>query len=85
MCWTDTHSTGRTVLRRETITTPAGTFHCIVAREFKEETAPMHHESQWSDTWYAPGVGYVRHDELDSKFRPKTMEILVSITPQQNP
>lgn len=73
--------TGRKVLRRETITTPAGTFNCIVAREFKEENGPMHHRATWSDNWYAPGVGYVRHDELDSNFRPETMEILISIEP----
>ena len=28
------HVTGRKVLRRETITTPAGTFECMVVREF---------------------------------------------------
>lgn len=77
--------TGRKVLRRETITTPAGTFDCIVAREFKEENAPMHHVSCWSDTWYAHGVGYVRHDDLDDEMRPESMEILISITPQNNP
>ena len=77
--------TGRKVLRRETITTPAGTFDCIVAREFKEERAPMHHVAIWSDTWYAHGVGYVRHDDLDDNMHPETMEILISITPQNNP
>ncbi len=72
--------TARRVLRRETITTPAGTFHCVVAREFKEENGPMHHRTLWTDTWYAPGIGYVRHDDLDKNMIPETSEVLVRVT-----
>ena len=69
--------TERKVLRQETITTDAGTFDCIVAREHKVENAPMHHFDKWSDTWYAKGIGYVRHDVLDNKMDVEYSEILV--------
>lgn len=69
----------RKVLRRETLTTPAGSFDCIVAREHRVENGPMHHNDIWTDTWYAPGIGYVRHDHYDKKFRLESTEILVSI------
>lgn len=69
----------RFVLRQETLTTPAGTFKCIVAREHKVENAPLHHDDTWSDTWYAPGIGYVRHDSYNYKMELLSSEILVSI------
>ena len=75
--------TERTVLRRETITVPGGTYECIVAREHKVEDAPMHHSDIWSDTWYAPGVGYVRRDDYDKKMNLETSEVLIAITPMQ--
>ncbi len=70
--------TERSVLREETITTPAGTFKCMVARQHKVENAPLHHADNWSDSWYAPGVGYVRHDTYDKKMVLLTSEILIS-------
>lgn len=69
--------TERKVLRHEQITTPAGTFNCMVVREHKVEDGPMHHNDLWSDTWYAPGVGYVRRDGYDKKMRMEYMEILI--------
>ena len=70
--------TGRQVLRYETITTPAGTFDCIVVREHKVENAPMHHYDSWSQTWYARGVGYVRHDVLGKNMETEYSEVLIS-------
>ncbi|MBQ9584228.1 MAG: hypothetical protein IJR25_07905 [Bacteroidales bacterium] len=67
----------RKVLRCETITTPAGTFECVVAREHKIENGPFHYGDEWSDTWYARGVGYVRHDTLNKKMEPIESEILI--------
>ncbi|MBP5720311.1 MAG: hypothetical protein J6W82_04520 [Bacteroidales bacterium] len=69
--------TERTVLRRETLKTPAGSFDCIVAREHRCENGPMHHNDIWTDTWYAPGIGYVRHDHYDKKMRLESSEVLV--------
>ena len=74
---------GRKVLRRERITTPAGTFDCMVVRERKVEDGPFHHVDVWGDTWYAPGIGYVRHDEYDKKMQLETSEILLQDTKNQ--
>ena len=68
---------GRTVLRNETITTPAGSFQCVVCREHKVENAPLHHWDAWSDTWYAPGIGFVRHDVLKDNMEVETSDYLV--------
>lgn len=73
------HITGRRVLRKETITTPAGTFDCIVVREHKEEDAPFHHPDNWLDNYYAPGYGYVRHDKYDKNMHLQESEVLVRI------
>lgn len=73
------HVTGRHVLRRERITTPAGTFDCVVVRDFMEEDVPLHHKDNWLDSYYAPGLGYVRHDIYDSNMRVIESEVLVSI------
>ena len=69
----------RKVLRTETITTPAGTFECVVAREHKIENGPMHYVDTWSDSWYSKGIGYVRHDVMDVKKKLKESEILICI------
>ena len=69
--------TERVVLRKEQLTTPAGTFDCVVVREHKVEEGPMHHGDFWSDTWYAPGIGYVRHDTFDKRMRLESIEILI--------
>ena len=71
--------TGRVVLRRERITTPAGTFDCVVVREHKEEDAPFHHPDNWLDNYYVPGLGYVRHDLYDKNMRLLESEVLVRI------
>ena len=76
----DVDVTERTVLRRETITVPAGTFDCIVTREHKVEEASIQHNDTWSDSWYVPGIGYVRHDTYDKKMRLQTSEVLISVT-----
>ena len=71
--------TERRVLRRERITVPAGTFDCLVVREHKVERGPGRNRNTVSDTWYAPGVGYVRHDTSiikKDKLRHDTTEVL---------
>ena len=54
--------TERKVLRHETISVPAGTFHCIVVRERKLERRPLYRNDRITLTWYALGYGLVRHD-----------------------
>lgn len=54
--------TDRSVIRRETITVPAGTFDCIVVKEHKVEVAPLYKRDRITYTWYSTGIGLVRHD-----------------------
>ncbi len=68
--------TERQVLRRETLTVPAGTFDCMVVREHKVERGPGRHRDTVSDSWYVRGIGYVRHDTYDRNLRLETTEVL---------
>ena len=72
------HVFDRKVLRRETISVPAGTFECLVISENKTETGPGHNRSVTNITWYSKGVGYVRHDTY-IKEKLDTSEKLVNI------
>ena len=71
--------TERKALRYETITTPAGTFDCIVVRERKVEKGMGRNRHTVADTWYARGIGMVRHDTYSPEFELQTSEWLVSI------
>lgn len=75
--------TDRRVLRTETLTTPAGTFDCVVIRERKVEKGPMLNNAKWSENWYSRGIGYVRHDNLNKNMELEESEILVRIEPSQ--
>ena len=70
--------TERTVLRYETITTPAGTFDCIVVRERKVEKGMGRNRHTVADTWYARGIGMVRHDTYSPDMGLQTSEVLSS-------
>lgn len=52
----------RKALRRETISVPAGTFDCLVMQEHKLESGPGHNRDVVNLTWYAQGIGFIRHD-----------------------
>ena len=54
--------TEREVLRRERIRVPAGEFDCVVIREHKVERGVGRNRDTVSESWYAAGVGPVRHD-----------------------
>lgn len=69
----------RSVLREEQIKTPAGDFDCIVVKEHKEEHGFGRNRSTTALTWYARGIGMVRHDTYDKDLRIETSETLVSI------
>ena len=71
--------TDRKVLRNESITTPAGTFDCIVISEHKVERAPAYRREATALSWYADGIGYVRHDTYDKNMHLETSEQLYSI------
>lgn len=69
----------RKVLRRETLSTPAGDFDCIVVSEHKEERGPGRNRVTTALTWYARGIGMVRHDTYGSDLGLETSEILTSV------
>lgn len=70
--------TDRKVVGRERITVPAGTFDCVVVLEHKSQRLGKLVVS-YAYTWYAAGVGMVRHDTY-IKGSLKTTERLVSLT-----
>ena len=58
------------------ITVPAGTFDCIVVREHKVERGPGRNRTTTGETWYARGIGYLRHDTYDKNLKLETTEVL---------
>ncbi len=70
----------RKVLRRETITVPAGTFECIVVEEHKLEKFPFHRRERITHTWYALDYGMIRHDTYFLDGRMECSEQLYAIT-----
>jgi hypothetical protein len=69
----------RKVVREETLSVPGGTFRCIVLEEKRAETGPGHNRTIFNRTWYAKGIGYVRHDTYIKDVL-DTSEILYSIS-----
>lgn len=72
--------TERKVLRRETISVPAGTYDCVVVQEHKLEKAPLYKRERITLTWYALGYGMVRHDTIFTDGVTETTEQLVSVS-----
>ena len=77
----NTSVTERSVLRTETIETPAGTFFCTVVTEHKTEKFILYNRDTVSYTWYARGLGMIRHDTWKNGRR-ETSEVLVSVNPR---
>lgn len=71
--------TDRKVVRFEKLKTKAGEFDCVVVREHKTEKGLGMNKVKINDTWYANGVGMVRHDTYDKKMKLRTTELLTSI------
>lgn len=71
--------TGRKVLRVERLKTPAGVFDCPVVSEHKVEKGPGRNRETTALTWYAEGLGMVRHDTYDKAGRLETSEVLTNI------
>lgn len=51
---------GRKVLGTEKVTTPAGTFDCVMLEEFYSLNVTVISEKTRQITWYAPGIGEVK-------------------------
>lgn len=57
----------RKVLRREKITTPAGTFDCYVVEQSVNVKSMLMSEKSTLRTWYARGIGTVREETWNKK------------------
>lgn len=71
--------TERSVVKKETITVPGGTFECIVVKERKKESAPLYKRERITYTWYALGYGMIKHDSYFPDGRQETSEQLYGI------
>ena len=71
--------TDRKVLRVERLETPAGMFDCPVVSEHKVEKGPGRNRETTALTWYAEGIGMVRHDTYDRSGLLETSEVLTGI------
>ena len=67
-------------VKYETITTNAGEFDCIVIKMNKSEKGLTRNRVNYSYTWYARGIGMVRHDTYSPKDKLMSIEIIESIT-----
>ena len=74
--------TERSVVKKETITVPGGTFECIVIKEHKAESAPFYKRERITYTWYALGYGMIKHDSYFLDGRQETSEQLYGIETQ---
>ena len=74
--------TERSVVKKETITVPGGTFECIVIKEHKAESAPLYKRERITYTWYALGYGMIKHDSYFLDGRQETSEQLYGIETQ---
>ena len=74
--------TERSVVKKETITVPGGTFECIVIKEHKKESAPLYKRERITYTWYALGYGMIKHDSFFLDGRQETSEQLYGIETQ---
>lgn len=71
--------TERKVLGTDTLTTPAGAFPCVIVSEHKVEKGMMRNRITTARTWYARGIGMVRHDTYDKNLVLETSEVLEKI------
>lgn len=63
----NTLTTARKVEKKETITTPAGTFECFVVYSETEAKVMMSTQSVPSRAWMAEGIGLVKNESYDKK------------------
>ena len=71
--------TNRKVTAKESLTTPAGTFSCVVVEEDSETKTMGMTIAGHSKSWYALGVGMVRN-ESSSKGKPAGYSVLTKIS-----
>jgi hypothetical protein len=75
----NTLTTARKVEKKETITTPAGTFECFVVYSETQAKVMMSTQSVPSRAWMAEGVGLVKNESYDKKGKLIDQMVLTSI------
>lgn len=71
--------TKRKVISEEMLTTPVGTFDCVVVQEHKVEKGMTRNRVTTAKTWYSRDMGMIRHDTYDQDGKLETIEELTSI------
>ena len=68
----------RCVTATETITTPAGTFNCIVI-ESKTSMKPQNENAGFVKHWFAEGVGFIKQVDYNKKGQVSSVNILTEL------
>ena len=66
----------RKVEKKETITTPAGTFHCYVIYSENQSKMMMAQQNFPSRLWLSEGVGMVKQETFDKNGKPMSSTVL---------
>jgi len=69
----------REVIGEETVTTPAGTFNCVILSQ-KTESKMGVKVSGKSKEWYAPGVGLVKQESYNKKDKKISSSLLTQFS-----
>jgi hypothetical protein len=57
----------RKVQKKESVTTPAGTFECVKVSQVNELKVGLITNKTTTTTWYAPGMGMIKQETYDKK------------------
>ncbi|WP_028376470.1 hypothetical protein [Leeuwenhoekiella sp. MAR_2009_132] len=68
----------RCVTATETITTPAGTFNCIII-ESKTSMKPQNENAGFVKHWFAEGVGFIKQVDYNKKGQVSSVNILTEL------
>lgn len=75
-----THITNRKVVGTETITTPAGTFECVVITQTSSGKMMVANFNSSQKTWLAEGVGMVKYEDYNSNGKLQNTTVLTSFS-----
>ena len=70
----------RTVEKKETLTTPAGTFDCYVITSDNNAKMMMANTAHTSRMWLAEGIGMIRQDVFNKKGKRVSKAVLTKLS-----
>ncbi len=71
--------TERKIIGLDTLTTDVGVFPCVIVQEHKVEKGMGRNRVTTANTWYARGMGMVRHDTYDKNGQLESIELITKI------